>query len=71
MADREKGVANVACPTCGNELVLSDQLDGSVAAETCTTCYPAEPAEKQSKAEVASAADAPRERGTRVKEISE
>ena len=68
MADREKGVANVACPTCGNELVLSDQLDGSVAAETCTSCYPAQAAPAP---ETAAAASAPRERGTKVKEESE
>lgn len=65
MPNREKGVESVACPSCGNDLVVSDQLDGGVAAETCTTCHPGE-AQEQPQAETASAAPAPRERGTRV-----
>lgn len=67
MTEREKGVDYAACPTCGNELAVSDQPDGSVAAETCASCYPqkAEP----TKAEKASAvAVTPRETGTVVKE---
>lgn len=61
MTDREKGVASLACPSCGNELALSDQPDGSVAAETCTSCHPAD---APKKAEKASASSVPRERGT-------
>lgn len=67
MPNREKGVESVVCPTCGNELVVSEQLDGGVAAETCATCYPAE-AQDQPQVETASAVPAPRERGTRVSE---
>ena len=67
MTDREKGVESVACPTCGNELAVSDQPDGSLAAETCASCYPQEVA--QTKAEKASAvAVTPRETGTQEKE---
>lgn len=63
MSEREKGVESVACPTCGNELALKDQPDGSVAAETCSNCYPQN---EPQQTETASAAEAPRERGTRV-----
>ncbi len=66
MPNREKGVDHVACPTCGNELALSDQPDGSVAAETCPVCYPPEEQQAEPQAETASAAPAPRERGTQV-----
>lgn len=65
MPNREKGVESVVCPTCGNELVVSEQLDGGVAAETCTTCHPAE-AQEQPQVETAAAVPAPRERGTQV-----
>lgn len=70
MTEREKGVQSVACPTCGNELAVADQPDGSLAAETCAACYP-QKADESPKAEVASAAPAPvtsRESGTNVKE---
>lgn len=70
MTVREKGVESAACPTCGNELAVSDQPDGSVAAETCAACYP-QNAEESPKAEKASAPQAvvpPRETGTNVKE---
>lgn len=66
MTDREKGVASLACPSCGNELALSDQPDGSVAAETCASCYPADKPNK--KTEKAAVDSTPRERGTAVNE---
>lgn len=51
MAEREKGVANTPCPTCGADLNAIEQPDGGVAYETCPTCYPSqEPApEKASR----------------------
>lgn len=70
MTEREKGVESAACPTCGNELAVSDQPDGSIAAETCANCHP-QKAEEPTKAEKASATQAvvpPRETGTNVKE---
>jgi hypothetical protein len=67
MTVREKGVESAACPTCGNELAVSDQPDGSVAAETCTACYPQE-APKAEKASAPQAVATPRETGTNVKE---
>jgi len=70
MTEREKGVESAACPTCGNELAVSDQPDGSVAAETCAACHP-QRAEDNTQAEKASATQAvvaPRERGTEMKE---
>lgn len=69
MTEREKGVESAACPTCGNELAVSDQPDGSIAAETCANCHPQKA--ESTKAERASAAQAvvpPRETGTNVKE---
>jgi hypothetical protein len=72
MTEREKGVESVACPTCGNELAVSDQPDGSLAAETCASCYPQKAEDTTTKkAEKASATEAvvqPRETGTNVKE---
>lgn len=67
MTDREKGVASTACPGCGNELALSDQPDGSVAAETCASCHPAD----APKPETASVARTPRERGTNLQSNEE
>lgn len=69
MTEREKGVESAACPTCGNELAVSDQPDGSVAADTCANCYPQKA--ETTQAEKASATQAvvqPRERGTEMKE---
>lgn len=68
MTEREKGVASVACPTCGNELAVSDQPDGSAAAETCASCYPQKADTKKAEKASASKATTPRETGTNVKE---
>lgn len=69
MTEREKGVASAACPNCGKELALSEQLDGGMAAETCTSCHPAD--EPSKKTEKASASSTPRERGTTLQSNEE
>ena len=66
MAEREKGVASVACPNCDKELALSDQPDGSLAAESCSKCYPAPTKKQLRETEKAFADSEPRERGTTV-----
>lgn len=62
MAEREKGVATVPCPTCGADLPVVEQADGSVAGQTCPQCYPSEGSEKASADQTAPA----REQGTPV-----
>jgi hypothetical protein len=68
MTEREKGVDSVACPTCGKELAVSDQPDGSTAAETCAACYPQEEPKAEKASVAAQAVVQPRETGTNVKE---
>jgi hypothetical protein len=69
MTEREKGVETAACPTCGNELAVHDQLDGSKAAETCASCYPQKADPKTAeKASAVAVTPTPRETGTVVKE---
>ena len=64
MAEREKGVASTACPSCGNELNPVEQPDGATAYETCHTCYPT--TEPTPEPEKASSRQPSREAGTTV-----
>lgn len=48
MSVREKGVATVPCGSCGADLPVQEQADGSMAGGTCPKCYPSvEKAEKR------------------------
>lgn len=38
--EREKGAGRVGCGSCGSELDLVAQPDGSVAVSACGSCYP-------------------------------
>lgn len=37
---REKGVETQACPTCGADLKVNQNADGSISPERCQNCYP-------------------------------
>lgn len=65
MPTREKGVATAPCPSCGKDLPLVQQADGSMATEACPKCH--RPPTK--KAEKAAADSLPsRETGTDTEE---
>jgi hypothetical protein len=57
MSERETGSATQPCATCGTDLALVDNADGSVSTVTCTKCYPSEKA-------AAEAAPVAREKGS-------
>jgi hypothetical protein len=60
MADRELGSETTPCPTCGAELAMTENADGSMSPARCSNCYP------EDIVEVANEADAPlaKETGT-------